>query len=297
MKRAFFLGCNALGDTLCSTPVVRAFRKSHPECFITYIIHNAAYCHVLDANPDIDLVIYNEQLWIHGTTNVSTDWLHSLPLGIEEAAPLYHFDMNAVCASASSFREHISAGFSRLLGIPTDTVRPVVRVTPDERRVARAFVRGPYAVFSMHSNANPVQPDGLGAKDWPAENWLRLAEHLRSRLGWEVIAIGSEQDPQRPWACARNLYGLPIKIVAALLEGADCVVTLENGLAHLSAGVDARTVIIYSKIVPLEWAFPRESTTSEVIYEDPRIVPCEQVIAAIERLRSKARPESAAVSG
>jgi ADP-heptose:LPS heptosyltransferase len=284
MKRVFFLGCNALGDTLCTTPVVRAFRKSHPNSFVTYIVHNAAYCRVLDGNPDIDLVIYNEHLWLHGDSGVSEEWMCSLPLCIEETAPVYHFDMTGVCCRPESFREHIATGFSRLLGIPIDTVRPIVRLTPEERRLARSFVRGPYAVFSMHSNANPVLLDGLGAKDWQPEKWIRLARHIRTEWGWEVIAVGAEGDLQRPWPSIRNLYGLPIKIVAALLERASCVVALENGLAHLSAGVDARMVVLYSRIVPLEWAYPRDSTRAEVIYEDPRTIPCDRVIAAVENI-------------
>jgi ADP-heptose:LPS heptosyltransferase len=66
MKKAFFIGCNALGDTLCTTPAVRAFRKANPGTFIAYIVQSAPYCRVLDNNPDIDMVIYNEHLWLHG---------------------------------------------------------------------------------------------------------------------------------------------------------------------------------------------------------------------------------------
>jgi ADP-heptose:LPS heptosyltransferase len=295
MDRVFFLGCNALGDTLCTTPVVRAFRASNPDCFITYIVHNAAYCHVLDANPDIDLTIYSEHLWMHGTREISMEWLQSLPLGTTEAAPLYHFDMEAVCSRAEAFHEHISAGFSNLLGIPASTVRPIVRVTPEERSVARKFVRRPYAVFSMHSNSNPEVSGGGGAKDWPMENWIRLAVHLQSQMGWDVVAIGAERDVQRSLPGVRNLYGLPLKVVAALLEEAACVVTLENGLGHLAAGVDARMVVIYSAIVPLEWACPKEATACELIYGDPRAVRCAQVIAAVERVAGRSRPAPLAV--
>jgi ADP-heptose:LPS heptosyltransferase len=276
-KQAVFVGCNALGDTLCTTPVVRAFRERHEDVFITYVVQNATYCRVLDANPDIDLVLYNEHLWLHGTAAVTPTWVYSLPLVLREPAILHHFDMTAVCNRAESFQEHIARGFARLLGIPIASARPVVRVTVGERRVASGLVANPYVVFSMHSNANPMRPNGVRAKDWPLVHWVQLARHLRNH-GIDVVAVGAESDTRPPADAMRSLYGLPIKIVAALLEAAACVVTLENGLAHLAYAVDARMVELYSPIVPAAWATPVEASTSRVIYKDPQQVTVTDVI-------------------
>ena len=56
---AIFVGFNALGDTLCTTPVIRAYRRRYPRARISYIVQGAPYTRVLDANPDIDLVLYS----------------------------------------------------------------------------------------------------------------------------------------------------------------------------------------------------------------------------------------------
>jgi ADP-heptose:LPS heptosyltransferase len=280
VSKAFFIGCNALGDTLCTTPVVRAFRLRHPDTFITYVVQNATYCRVLDANPDIDVVLYNEHLWLHGTAAVTPDWVYSLPLALHEPAVLYHFDMTAVCSRADSFHEHIAKGFARILKIPIASVRPVVCVTAEERRVAAALVSSPYVVFSMHSNANPVRSNGVGAKDWPTTHWVHLAMEFRHR-GIDVIAVGAERDGRPPAHTIRPLYGLPIKIVAALLQGAACVVTLENGLAHLAHGVDAPMVELYSPIVPAAWAAPADASRAHVIYKEPQAITLEEVRAGV----------------
>ena len=283
MKKAFFIGCNALGDTLCSTPAVRAFRRANPDVFIAYIAQNATYCRVLDSNPDIDLVIYNEYLWLHGMEGFSIDWFHSLPVDIEETSLLYHFDMNAVCSTEKSFHQHIAKGLAETVGIPIQSVRPIVRITDEERRTARLLAPRPYVIFSRHSNANPRFPDGSGAKDWPDENWRKLAESLQRR-GLDVVSVGAETDSRFESPHARDLHGLPIKTLAALLEGASCLVTLENGIAHLAAAVDVPMVELYSKIVPLEWAYPAEMTHREVIYEAPKSVSYDRVTNAVQNL-------------
>lgn len=277
------MGFNALGDTLCTTPVIRAFREANPDTFIIYLVQNAPFCRVLDGNPHIDLVLYNETMYCYGLTKYSPDWLTSLPFDLKEPAKLYRFDIRLVCTSAERFEEHISVGFSKMLGIPINSTRPVVVVSAEEERLARTFVSKPYVILSMHSVSNPVRKDGQGAaKDWPRENWLCLAKQIHDWGDFDVIAVGAEKDAQYPSPLIRNLYGLPIKIVAALLQNAACVVTLENGLAHLAAGVDAPTVQIYSNIVPLGWANAAEATRRRVFYGDPQQFSCQEVVAAVK---------------
>jgi len=288
MKKAVFIGFNALGDMLCTTPVLRAFRRKNRDTFIIYIVQNATFCRVLDANPDIDMVLYNEQMYMHGTTICNGAWLQTLPFDIQETTYLYHFDINEVCSKAERFQEHISIGFSKLLGISIDSVRPVVFITPEEQRLAETFIRKPYFIFSMHSVSNPRRTDGNGyAKEWPMDRWLRLAEYINSLGDFDIIAIGSERDPQIQVPYIRNLYGLPIKITAALLQNAVCIVTLENGIAHLSAAVDAPMVEIYSNIIPLAWAYPKESSCCQVLYNDPQLISCDEVINAIKAVLSR----------
>jgi ADP-heptose:LPS heptosyltransferase len=285
-----FLGCNALGDTLCTTPVLSAFRAQHRDHFIIYVVQNATYCRVLDGNPDVDLVIYSEWLRFHDTAPFDQNWFQGLPLDLSETAMLYRFDIRQVCTSAEAFQTHISLGFSRLLQTPITSTRPVLVLSKHERQTARRFRRRAYAVFSMHSNANPVRSSGSGgAKNWPMERWQALADRLRGDLGLEIIAVGAESDPRPALRGVRCLYGLPIKVVAALLDQSACVVTLENGLAHLAAAVDATMVELYSTLLPLGWARPSEMTAAEIIYRDPHEVPVGEVFSAIETAMEKKR--------
>jgi ADP-heptose:LPS heptosyltransferase len=281
VRKAIFVGYNALGDTLCTTPVVRAFRQANPGVCIVYVVHNAAYCRVLDANPSIDLVLYNDALGQHGLSQCTVEWARTLPLELRERTWLYRFDIQQVAQREGAFNEHISLGFSKLLNIPIDSVKPDLFLTEADRRVADLFDRGRAVMFSMHSRANPPRPDGRGgAKDWPLERWSALAE-LVYAWGYDVIAVGAEQDLRPAIPHVRHLYGLPIRVVAALIERSACLVTLENGIAHMAAALDAPMVELYSNIVPLAWANPVASTRAHVLYGDVHDVSVERVGARV----------------
>ncbi len=288
MERTIFLGFNALGDTLCSTPTIRAYRKAHPRAHITYITQHATYTRVLDNNPDIDIILYSELMAMHGLSKFSIDWLYTLPLDFSVPSMLYTFDITQVCTTQEVFHSHIAKGFSSLLKIPISSVRPIIRLTPEEEKAARSLIKGPYAILSRHSNSNPARKDGNGnVKDWPEERWKKVCEYMRSRGIKKIISVGSEFDPQTRVEHWTNFYGLPIRLVAALMKHASCVITLENGLGHLAHAVDAPMVMIYSDIVPLGWANPAEATNCEVLYGDPHQLLPDDVIAAVDNILTR----------
>jgi ADP-heptose:LPS heptosyltransferase len=288
-EQAIFLGFNLLGDFLCTTPVLRSYRRAHHDHFIAYVVHSAGYSRLLDGNPDVDLVLYSDDLYERGEQVLSEEWLRRLPIEWNERSTLYRFNIHEVCRSDPFvFRDHISWGFARYLGLPIDSVRPVVVLTEEERSLVRSFVRERYVVFGMHSTSKMLDHRGeLVAKDWLFERWLQLADRIRSWGDYDIVAVGSEFDPQVRTRHFRNLYGLPIKLVAALLERAACVVTVEGGLSHLCHAVDAPMVVIFSNAVEYAWAFPREATCCRVLYDDTRLISCDDVAAEVAAVLSE----------
>ena len=288
MPRAVFLRLNALGDPLCSTPALRAFRQENPGVSITVVTQAAPFTRVLDGNPDIDLLIYSERMYLNGIPEQRNQWIATLPIALRDAATLYMMDLRAVVTNADIFQQHISKAFARIVGVETESVRPVVVLDELERRAARLLTPKPYTVLSWHSVSNPEREDGPGKKkDWPVERWRELAQRIGEEPDLDVYTIGSERDPFPTVPGVQPLHGLPIKVVAALLENAACVVTVENGIGHLSAAVDAPLVVIYSNLMPLPWANPAEATACEVIYKDPRQTTVNEVLEAMDRVLAK----------
>jgi hypothetical protein len=212
------------------------------------------------------------------------EWIARLPVGVEAPFRVCRLDVHEVHRFGPDvFNRHLSHGFARLIGVSIDSERPIVAIGDDDRAAARAITgEKPYAVLGMHSTSPVVGPGwSMVRKDWVFTRWLRLARHLRDRMGLEVLAAGGATEQAVPSRYWRNLYGLPIKVVGALMEQATCTITVESGLAHLGHAVDAPMVVIFSRDVPLEWASPSEASRCRVLYETPRFVTPDDVVAAI----------------
>ena len=289
MEKIVLISHNALGDTLCMTCALRAYKEANPDHFVTLVTHSAGYTQILEGNPDIDLLIYSDHMLFHGLKNYSEEFLYSLPLDFSVPQQVRLMDMKLFCTTEAVFQEHISTGFTKYLGVPVIRTRPYVFLTESDRSAARSLVKDPYVVISLHSNSNPPREDGNGnKKDWPVESWARLCQLLLAKGIKDIVAIGSEYDQRYGSPVWRNLYGLPIRITAALLEQTACVVTLENGTGHLAHGVDAPTVMIYSDLMPLPWAAPNEASNVRVLYGDPHSFSPEAVCEEVEIVLSKA---------
>jgi ADP-heptose:LPS heptosyltransferase len=288
MRQIVFVSANLLGDCLCTTPAVRAIRRKHPDAFITYVAQNEEHCRVLEGNPDIDCLVFSDELAAHGLEIVDESFLRSLGPHFGEPPQVYLFDVHALHRSRPDvFQDHICRGFARMTGVAIESVRPVVAISAAERSAARALMRGRTIVLGMHTTSPVVGRDRESAmKDWLYERWLALARQLHALGGFDVIAVGGPKDMAVTSRYFRNLYGLPIKVIAALLAEAACVITVESGLSHLCHAVDAPSVLIFSRDVPLVWARPEEATRCRVIYDDLRLITCERVMAAVRSVLS-----------
>lgn len=113
----------------------------------------------------------------------------------------------------------------------------------------------PYAVLHMF-------PGGFRShmKEWPPENWQQVALVLAQR-GLEVLLSGGAADHEGNEALVkslaskhvRNLAGVSVASTALLLRHASVVVSVNTGIMHLAAAVDAPLVSINGPVSVERW--------------------------------------------
>ncbi len=316
----------AIGDVINTMPLLNALRDALPAARITWVIEPKSLP-ILEGHRALDdVVVFPRHSWFRGGARFVRELrkrrfdvvldtqrlLKSGAVSLASGCPVrVAFDrgrskeLNWLLASAwippnprpgvmvEQFRE-----FAAALGLPLSPVRWDVPVGPADRaRSARllAPVASPYLV----ANLGASKPENL----WRAERWAELTRRAGDALRLPVVWTGGAQDTPRAEqaaaidAPARNLVGATdLKTLAAVLEGASLVVSADTGPLHLAVAMGAPVVGLYGpadpgRTGPFGWTDyvvqPRDGSKS---MDDLHV---DDVLASIERLRSRRAPEHA----
>src|SRR5262249_52363568 len=137
----------------------------------------------------------------------------------------------------------------------------------------------------LHARSNEA------VKDWTAEKFLALAEHL-IRNGFDVVEIGLVPVIDLPSPHFRSLCGrASLKACAALIAEAALFVGIDSGFAHVANALRVRGVIVLGAYRRFTNYFPYsgfyvEPSNCAVVRATARPaseVPVDAVVAAADR--------------
>ena len=133
--------------------------------------------------------------------------------------------------------------FAHVLDYPVPQSELDYGITPSQADHGLA-VRAPYWVF-LHGTT-------WETKLWPEAYWRELIDHAAQKGIQVVLPWGSEAEHQRSLRLAQGFNNavvppqrLSIGAMASLLGGAEQVVAVDTGLAHLAAALNVPTVVLY----------------------------------------------------
>jgi heptosyltransferase-3 len=150
---------------------------------------------------------------------------------------------------------HVAQAYVRSIG--EDATAPLsARIEPlaediaaASRRLARmGILAGEFALIFPGS--------GGRAKNWPAENYAALAEHIGDQI-MPIVVIGPAERELRAFFESRRLAvmsELELGEVAGLARLARCFIGNDSGVSHLAAAVGARGIAIFGPTDPVRWA-------------------------------------------
>jgi ADP-heptose:LPS heptosyltransferase len=243
-------GCNALGDTLCATPIVRKISKSynrkvhviskHPDLFKNspYVDRNIPY-----TDEEFDRV--NKEYEVMSTFDVS-------------------YKENGVCNKHNTMDirqfHAINLGFMLTKNEMTLDYFPNDVSLPDL----------PKKYVLIH----PVQ--NWESRTWPIKNWQMLTQLLNEK-GVHVISVGKDSSELGGSNVDKPVFDFPIKLgynlmnqtsidqTWYLINNSSCFVTMDSGLLHLAGTTDAEIIQLGSSIDP-EFRSPYRNGSQEYKY-------------------------------
>jgi len=129
---------------------------------------------------------------------------------------------------------------------------PPLAFTEDEARAAAPWLeRLPAGFLALHPGSG--SPD----KNWPAERFAQLAARVAAGRPWLLVEGPADRAAAAPLRALPGVvvaYGLPPRVLAALLRPAGVFVGNDSGVTHLAAASGAPTVALFGPSDPVRWA-------------------------------------------
>ena len=223
-KKEIVLHCGSrrLGDAILLTTVAHEVRRTV---------------------PGIRVVV--ESHWPQVFTN-NRDIAASFPAGNEPRAGAFSVDYTDPWPPSEP--KHVAEILCERLGIDDPKPVPYYFPTPAERAKAR-LIRPPSSrpLLVVHPFSGFF---AARSKQWDFRHWKRFLESVPPEI--ETIRFGDVEDPATPTDRPnhREVVGMDLRLVAAILQSADAFVGQDSGLAHLATALEIPSVVLFTGFVP-----------------------------------------------
>ena len=207
----------ALGDQLCFTAAVHAFKVAHPFDLVAV---DVTFPEIYEGNPDVHSCG-------SGVGHFSCDRQYIVGLPVFAS----HRNMTLQEASADQLRVEIED--------PT----PRMYLRDDEKR--------PWMEKANDLNGGPLvglAPDARwDSRCYPLHGWAQVVAYLRELYDARVVGLG-KYSRDCPAYCI-DWAGTTVRELAAAVSVCDLILATDNGVAHMAAAVGTPAVVLYGPVL------------------------------------------------
>jgi ADP-heptose:LPS heptosyltransferase len=272
VRRVLLISNTALGDTLFSTPAIRALKERFPAWELEVLAHRV-FGVLLAHNPHVAKIwiypgrnrrlltlaqnlrsrAYDLVIILHGNDPEATLLAHltGSRFIIGSAGSPLAFAYSAIVAPGGLFEHAIERrlNFVRLLGADTEDKRMDLFLPPEESEQAAIiltenFGAAPPRLLAFH----PTGSDPY--KWWPAASFVELGNFLSDSYKAPLLIISGKSDRPHAEAIAARIKGptlvtggrFPLLTVAALLSQCRLLVANDSGPLHMGLALGVPTI-------------------------------------------------------
>lgn len=318
-RRILVFRALVLGDMLCAIPAIRALRSAYPDAHISLVglpwatEFAARFNHYFDdffdfpgfpglpERPfdatrfpaflsDIQRRRFDVALQLHG----SGSFVNPLTAMFNARCPAGYYLPGDYCPDEETFmpypdsepevRRHVR--LMEFLGIPSAGEELELPVTDRDRNElhqlheTRLLDTTPYVC--IHPGARYL------SRRWPADRFARVGD-LLAGAGYTVVITGSAAERELAASVSRamdrphlNFAGrTTLGTMAALIEGAQLVLSNDTGISHVAAALKTPSVVIVTGSDPQRWA-PLDHQRHSLVMQPVECRPCEHVVCPID---------------
>lgn len=149
----------------------------------------------------------------------------------------------------------------RSLGYSLLGEKPEFTISVDNVNNVRTILvpKHKYIIFHLFASGSHK-----AKKEWPESSWIDLADWLIGE-SYKIILTGGKQDSEIAHTLVKKINGiegldyislsgkLSLAETAALIKEVGTIVTVNTGIMHLAAAVDAKIIALHGPTSPLRW--------------------------------------------
>ena len=307
IKKILVIDLAFIGDVILATPTMRRLKERFPKARLTMLtVPLTAEIAAMDPYVD-EVLIYDKRGKDKGLTGMWRMARRLAPHGFDLAVSMNFAPRGAVVAFLAGIphrlgydAQHASLFLnlvapSKRDGIKHETLNHLEVLKPldvdwndanaslvlDVPESARAGLDAKRAIHHIPEDGYLVLcPVGSYArKNLPTATAAHVVRHFSQRRAIFLIGGAAEADALEEIARLANLPrnnilagALTLPELAAFLEKADCLITVDTGPLHIAQGVGCRTVAVFGPTDPIVWG-PR-GANDIVLFNDVPCAPC-----------------------
>ena len=306
IRRILILRMGPLGETLLTTPVIRALRRRFPEAYIAYMVAPGRE-DLVSENPNLDEVItysvsipkliyemakrsFQMVVILQPTFRlVLHTFLARIPFRIG-------FETNSAkgrllhVAVPNNIVQHETARYldvMRGIGIEPDSEEPEMFVSPTAQEWADDFL---FSIgVSLDRPLIGLNPgSGSESRRWSKTGFAQVGDQLHRRYNTQIFITAGDAEGSLPHDVADLMSCSPVIVtgitpmqLGAILQKCRLYISNDTGPMHMSTAVKTPTIALFGASNPQQWG-PHWQPHTIIARNSMEEITVEDVLAAAD---------------
>lgn len=278
ISNILIINTTAIGDTLLSTPAIRALKKSFPSAYIAALVskpakdillENKYINELIDYQPRINLPYliklpallkilrskgFDLVIVLHGNDPDTAPIAYlagaSHRIGWEESRLSFLFTMPVKMRVENEHFAEVRVGALSNIGVPPDGIELDMPLNPKDEEEAVSFLKKKYFKKGILAGLHP-----FGSKPykwWPLDRMARVGDYLYKKYNLQPIIFGGIKEREKAIEMSSMMETKPliaagelsIRGSAALIKKCRLFITTDSGPMHIAQAMKTPTIAI-----------------------------------------------------